>query len=383
MQRIVDFENCSGCHACFNVCPKSCISMKPDGEGFLYPEIDNEKCIDCGMCQKVCPVLTEYKGKSKGSAYACINKDDETRKNSSSGGMFSLIAEHILSQGGIVFGAAFDEDLSVCHVEINCTDDLHKLRGSKYLQSRIGNTYKKVKVHLELGKTVLFSGTPCQISGLITFLGKDYENLLLQDIICHGVPSPFVWREYLKFRGNQTGGKAEKASFRDKSYGWKRYFVKLDFAGGRKYMKPFDKDLFMRAFLNNLCLRPSCYACHSKSVERQSDITLADFWGIENICPELFDNKGTSLMLVNSPNGQALFDAVKEKMEYREVDFDKAIKNNSSISVSAKLPPKRDEFMSLIKNKSFDKAVKKCVFRKKFSRAVRLTKRIVKKVTGK
>ncbi len=380
MQKIVDFEKCSGCHACFNACPKNCISMKPDEEGFLYPEIDNEKCIDCGMCQRVCPVLTKYKGYPKGNAYACINKSDETRKFSSSGGIFSLLAEHIISQDGVVFGAAFDNDLNVCHMGIRDIDELKKLQGSKYVQSKIGDTYKQAREYLEAGKKVLFSGTPCQISGLLTFLGKDYENLVCQDIVCHGVPSPLVWKEYLKFVENQIGAKAKKVTFRDKSYGWKRYFVRLDFDKEKKYTQPFNRNLFMKGFLENLYLRPSCYDCHSKSVERQSDITLADFWGIEKIHPEFFDNKGTSLVLENSEKGRQLINAISSKMHHKKVDIDSALKFNPSAYRSACIPKNRKRFMKLLCAVSFKKAIKRNVNNKFIKRCTNFIKRSLLKV---
>lgn len=383
MQKIVDFKKCSGCHACYNACPKQCISMKPDSEGFLQPVIDDSLCINCGLCKKVCPVLSEYKGNPKGRAYACINNNEDIRQHSSSGGVFTLIAEYILNLGGVVFGAAFDEDLNVHHIEVTETDTLSKLRGSKYLQSRIGDTYKSAKAYLQDGKPVLFTGTPCQISGLYSYLGKDYENLYTQDLICHGVPSPDVWQKYLDYVKSvncDTISKNTLPSFRDKSNGWKNYCLSIFLKNYGKLTVPPHKNLYSKAFLGNLSLRQSCYDCHSKSVERQSDITLADFWGIEKTCPEFFDDKGTSLVLVNSPKGKKLFDAVSTLMLYKEVNTDEALKYNPSAFCSVVAPKNRELFMRLANETSFDKAIKACIKTNSIKKVLRLAKRILRKV---
>lgn len=380
MQKIIDIKNCTGCHACYNACPKQCISMQSDNEGFLRPVIDNSLCINCGLCKKVCPVLGEYKGNPKGTAYACINNNEETRQQSSSGGVFTLIAEYILSLGGVVFGAAFDEDLSVYHIEVTNIEALSKLRGSKYLQSRIGDTYKSAKAYLEGGKPVLFTGTPCQISGLYAFLGKDYENLYTQDLICHGVPSPDVWQKYLRFREKSAGASTQRTFFRHKKYGWEMFSVLLDFTNSTEYIQIFSKDLYMKGFLADLCLRPSCYNCHSKSVERESDITLADFWGIVRVCPEFFDDKGTSLVLVNSPKGAKLFDAISAFMHYKEVDMDEALKYNPSAFRSVAKPKKRELFMKMINEAPFDAAVEACIKKGLIEKSVILFKKAVRKV---
>lgn len=381
MQKIVNLKNCSGCHACFNICPENCISMFKDNEGFLYANIDNKKCINCGLCDRICPILNEYNGNDKGKAYACINKEENIRLNSSSGGIFSLIAKNILDKNGVVFGASFNEDFSVSHIEVTNKNELEKLRGSKYLQSTIGNTYKSVKKHLKQGRLVLFTGTPCQISGLKAYLQRDYDNLILQDIICHGVPSPDVWQKYLKFRQKKTMSTMQKIFFRNKQYGWKKFSLLLDFADGTEYVCPVLDDVYMISFLSNLTLRPSCYDCHSKSLERESDITLADFWGIDSICSELNDDKGVSLVFVNSPKGEKIFEEIKEMITFEQVDIDEAVKYNPSAHMSVNKPKHREKFLKQINENNFDKIVNKYTKPSFVKKCVIKLKRIAKIVS--
>lgn len=374
-------EKCTGCHACSNVCPKSCISMQIDSEGFLYPEIDTALCVRCGKCEQVCPALGEQVRKKVGQAYACINKNDEVRMQSSSGGVFTLIAEYVINNGGSVFGAAFDENLSVRHIAINSVDDIEQLRGSKYIQSSIGNTYKEAKKLLESGAPVLFTGTPCQISGLLLYLGKEYNNLFTQDLICHGVPSPVVWQRYVKYREAKSGSKTRRTFFRNKKYGWKTYSVQFKFSNCTEYEQILSEDLFMRGFLADLFLRPSCYQCPSKGIERQSDITLADFWGVENIAPEMFDNKGTSLVIVNSDKGKKLFDAISPQMNIKETAIEKALSFNTAAYKSVSLPPARARFMHLINGGTdFETAIRKSINDSIIKRALRKIKKIIRKV---
>ena len=378
MREIAEKQICSGCGACENACPKRCITMQSDSEGFLYPHIDEEKCIDCGKCGKICPVLNEYKGNPKGRAYACINKDDDTRMQSSSGGVFTLLAEYVLEKGGAVFGAAFDETLNVRHTVVVSKDELYRLRGSKYVQSRIGDTYKSVKEYLNGETPVLFTGTPCQISGLKAYLGKEYDNLITQDIICHGVPSPGIWQKYLNHLTDVD--KSNPPNFRSKHTGWESYSLRINLKGGKNYIQYAASDLYMKAFLNDLCLRPSCYQCHSKSLERESDITLADFWGVENIVPDMFDNKGTSLVFVNSAKGQKLFDAAADKMICKPVSLDEAVKYNSSAYKPAEENKKRSGFMQEIQDGDFESVVKKYTKQPMIRRCLRKIKGIIRKV---
>lgn len=386
MSQLADKYICSGCHACYNICPKNCITMETDSEGFLYPHIDERRCIDCGRCGEVCPVLHEYRGNKKGQAYACINRNEEIRMKSSSGGVFNLIAEWTIEHSGIVFGAAFDKQLNVKHIEVESEKDLYKLRGSKYLQSRIGDTYKTTERYLKQGRIVLFTGTPCQISGLKAYLGKEYDNLIMQDLICHGVPSPDIWQKYLVYQEKAHSCPIDRESlpvFRLKSKGWKRYSVSFNLLNDTEYQETLDKDMFMKAFLNNLCLRPSCYNCHSKSLERESDITLADFWGVENLLPDMFDDKGTSLVFINSEKGRRLFEKVAANTIFKEIDIDEAAIYNSSAYKSSIKPNNREWFMENLTADTFDEIVNKCVRISMIKRARRIFKSAVKKYTNK
>ena len=358
MIEIKDKAKCSGCHSCINICPKNCIEMKVDKEGFWYPEVDKEKCIECRLCEKRCPILNDMSVVNDPKAYACYNKDDRIREESSSGGIFTLLASYIIDKGGIVYGASFNQNFEVEHIEVTNKEDLSKLRGSKYVQSKLGNTYSKIKEHLNQDRLVYFSGTPCQIDGLLCFLNKRYDKLICQDLICHGVPSPKAWKKYLNEQNKRFNDIPKNINFRNKKYGWESFDICIEYEK-QIFNEIHKKDTFMQAFLNNLCLRPSCYDCHSKSMHRNSDITLADFWGIKEVCSEMYDSKGTSLVFINSKKGQELFNQIIQKMKYREVDINEATKYNPSASKSVKIPKKRDEFMSGLFSNNFDKYVRK------------------------
>lgn len=364
MIKITDKSLCSGCHACMSVCPKSAISMKEDNEGFVYPVIDESKCIDCGLCDKSCQVINPIIKERNPIAYACNNLNDEIRMKSSSGGTFSLIAEWIISQNGVVFGAGFDDKLNVVHMAVDCIDDLYKLRGSKYVQSIIGDAFVQAKELLEAGRTVLFTGTPCQIDGLLHFLKKDYDKLYTQDIVCHGVPSGMVWQKYLRYQEQLYGAlvlKEPYPSFRSKEEGWTNYRQTLSFDNGKNYNKFHKEDLYMKAFLKNVSLRYSCYDCHSKSVNRNSDITLADLWGCRSIAPDMFDDKGTSLVIINSEKGKVLFDAISKELNFEVINLDEAIKCNPSFCNSSYKSKKRCFFFENIDSMDFAQLVEKAI----------------------
>lgn len=354
MINITDKHKCCGCTACVSVCPKDCISMSEDKEGFLYPVVDSVKCIDCGLCEKVCPVLHPLKNEAEPLVYAAINSDESIRMQSSSGGIFTLLAESVIDNGGVVFGACFDRDWNVVHDYTETKEGLAKFRGSKYVQSNVGNSFSQVKIFLDAGREVLFSGTPCQVSGLKYYLRKPYPNLLTVDLVCHGVPSPEVWRKYLQETVCKAYGiKKNKSAvnlcdyisdikFRAKDKGWKKYSFKFEYKDGRIEINPFYENPYMNIFLSNLSLRPSCYACPAKLNNVQSDITLADFWGVNKIDPNIDDDKGCGLLFLNNKEKIGLLYSLQCMLFNQSLD--NVSKYNPSILYSVNKPGNRKFF---------------------------------------
>lgn len=385
MIEIQEKSNCCGCHACFSKCPKNAIEMIEDAKGFKYPKIDKEKCINCGLCDKVCPILNNKIITNSPKAYACINMNEQIRMQSTSGGIFTLLAETIIKNNGVVFGASFNEEFLVTHEYAEKIEDLYKFRGSKYLQSSINDTYKKAKEFLDADRYVLFTGTPCQIEGLIKYLGKDYSKLYLQDIICHGVPSPKVWKKYIEYKEKQYDSSVNKMNFRDKSAeGWNKYHFKMDFKNNNSYNIIHGNDSYMKAFLSHLALRESCTSCKFKKENRLSDITLADFWGINNIKPEMNDEKGTSLVIVNSEKGKELFELIKENIKFEEVDFKEAIKYNPSMVRVSNKSENSDKFFDELDDNEFDEVVRMYLPKQSFIQRVKAkVKKVFKKVLNK
>lgn len=333
--------------------------MIADEEGFLYPSVDKSLCINCGACDRVCPELNNHVGGGTPKAYAAYTLDDEIRAQSSSGGIFSVLASYVLNNGGVVFGAAFDDDFNVHHICVDKEADMYKLRGSKYLQSRTEDSFAKTKQFLNEGRKVLFSGTPCQIAGLHNYLGKDYENLVMVDLICHGTPSPLVWQKYLSSIANSDNGKIKSIFFRNKTYGWRGYSISVEYDDAQYISKNSDNK-YIKAFIRDVCLRPSCYNCPSKGLARSSDITLADFWGIENLMSEMDDDKGTSLVMIHSEKGEQIFADISKNIKCKPTDFNEAIKHNPSMLRSVYRPKDRDKFMkAILSGKPFDKMVDK------------------------
>lgn len=310
--------------------------MKYFHDGFFYPEVDQSLCVNCGLCAKVCPINSCTPSIYPKEAFAIKHKDEVIRQSSSSGGAFSAIASKIIVGNGVCFGAALDDTFSVVHTECCTLDELHSLRGSKYSQSKVGHTLREAKKLLERGKTVLFSGTPCQIAGLKSYLGKDYENLITVDFICHGVPSSSLLRKYLDFMQSSANSKICNVSFRDKTYGWKNFSMKIGYSNQPPVISTVDNDKYLRAFLLNLFLRPSCYNCKFKDHNYQSDLTLADFWSIDKVLPQLNDDKGISLVIVNTPKGQMLLNSVHSQIDVCQVPFDEAVSVNPSYKKSCR-----------------------------------------------
>lgn len=361
MTGITDYDKCTGCGTCSQICPKTCITMKRNEEGFLYPIVDHENCINCKKCVKYCP---ENREKTDGSetikGYMAYNLTLGERLRGSSGGIFELIASYVLNHGGVVFGAVMAKNCkSVYHTVAHTEKELRKMCGSKYVQSDIKETFKLAKEYLDNGKKVLYSGTPCQISGLLAFLGRTYENLYTQDIICHGVPSPMVWEKYVEYREKVASARAQRIFFRHKKYGWKRFSLLISFENNREYLSPLDKDLFMQGYLSNIFLRKSCYQCTHKTEHTESDISLADMWGIENIDPNANDNQGCSLIIVQSSKGEKLIEDIKESLWIKEIDLKEALKYNSARLRSVDLNMNRQLFMQDLSQYPIERVLKK------------------------
>lgn len=347
-------NNCCGCGACEQICPKHCITMSMDNEGFVYPTVDIDTCVNCHLCEKVCPFIVEQNARKPIKIFAAKCANDEIRLQSSSGGVFSAIAQSVLKEGGVVFGAKFNQKWEVVHDYTETTEGLKEFRGSKYIQSRIGNNYKKVKDFLIKGRKVLFSGTPCQIAGLKKFLCKEYETLLTVDVVCHGVPSNKVWQTYLE--EITDGGRIEYVSFRNKEKGWRNYSLVIK-TSNHEYTFPMEEHIssFMKGFLKELYLRPSCYNCKVKKFRSQSDITLADYWWIKNVVSDFDDNNGCSLIYINSRKGMDVFDSLD--MKKRETDTDADIKGAylflGAVCCSAEYNQKRNIFFKRLGNEKF------------------------------
>lgn len=383
MIEIKNKSRCTSCTACKTICPKQCITMKKDEEGFLYPVINESNCIDCHLCEKVCPLLNEEVfDDTITEGYAVINKNEQVRNESTSGGFFSLLANYVLDLNGYVVGACYDENFIVKHIAINDKNELYKLRGAKYSQSELGNIFKQVRNLLDQKKYVLFSGTPCQVSGLKSFLRKDYERLITVDLICHGVPSPLAWKKYLEYRYKQdnNGEKAISINLRSKISGWSNYHYSVVFDyDNYKYEKLNGQDPFMKSFVSNLCLRPSCYSCHFKGIQRISDFTLGDYWGIWNQIPEMDDSKGTSIVFVHSQLGKNIFNQLKNSILYQEVDVNKAIEENPSMIKNSQKNDRRKDFMNDLKNHDFNYLIDKYELKQKIVKPT-LLRRILNKV---
>jgi len=371
MIEIKEKYNCCGCSACVQICPKQCISLSADNEGFLYPQVDTAACINCGLCEKVCPVINQNEPRKPLEVYAAKNTNEEIRLKSSSGGIFTLLAEHIISEGGVVFGARFNEDWEVVHDYTETVEGLELFRGSKYVQSIIGENFKKAKNFLDEGRKILFSGTPCQVAGLKKFLRKEYENLLTVEVVCHGVPSPMVWHDYLDYRRakHATGKNSVSSfinelpvitgiSFRDKTWGWKKFGFRICYAASKAAentvsesvsnvnceITPFNEDIFMKGFLNNLYLRPSCYHCAARQGKSGADISIADYWGVQKFYLTFDDNKGTCAVMTNTLKGLQYYGLIKSKVDCILSCYDKVVTNNPCIENSVAMPKQREMF---------------------------------------
>lgn len=318
MIEIIDKKDCTGCNACYDACPKKAISLNTDIEGFWYPVVDKEKCIDCGLCDRTCPVINIKELKKndfeKPVCFAAIHKNIEIRFASTTGGLFSALAEQMYKEGGYVGGAIYDENFTVKHFISNNPEDLVRLRQSKYSQSYTVGIFQEIKRLLLAGEKVLICGTPCQMAGLRRFLKKDYENLIIIDFICKSITSPKFYSKYLDYWERKTGSKLIEFKFKDKELGWRSLVKRFDFKNGKTlYSRAQDNDLYSSAYHHNIVSRPSCYKCQFKGFPRMADITIADFWGCEKFAAykELDDNAGTSAVMCNSRKGLDFFKKLK------------------------------------------------------------------------
>lgn len=357
MPHLCDNTTCTGCSACFNACPVGAISMQPDSiEGFYRPAVDSEKCIKCLKCEDSCPIINPVQPHAESdSVFAAWHLDEDIRRTSSSGGAFSALAQSVLDENGIVIGASYDDDLNLSHIAIEAAGDLKKLRASKYFQSYVGDSYKKAIEYLKAGRKVLFCGTPCQIAGFRSFLGnKQYDNLILVDFVCHGVPSPNYFKAYLNWI-EEKYGKIKYFSFRNKNKGW---YDALRVAFGAKTTVMKGKyDAYWVGFNGNLCLQEACYDCHFLGKKRNSDITIGDFWGIGKSIPfghKSQIEKGVSMIIVNTSKGSRLLDAASSRLEMYQRSMEEVITGNMAMIKPSFRPKVRDEFYKDLNTKKFD-----------------------------
>ena len=358
---ITSKEDCCGCTACANICPNEAITMIADKEGFLYPSIDEKRCVDCGMCQKICPIMKQqFFNNFKQKAFLFQNKNEKIRKESTSGGFFSAISEYVINKGGIVIGASFDNDWKVIHTMANNSRELCKFRKSKYVQSNLGKMYTKIKEQLNRGTLVCFSGTPCQVAGLKSYLQWDYDNIILIDIMCHSVPSPLYFEKYKKYICDKLNAKKIlDINFRDKrKFGYKYPMMTIETDNGI-YSEGIDTDPYLRAFFKDYSVRPSCYNCKFKTQKRVSDITIWDCFNISEIDKSFDDDKGTTRMLIHSKKGLNILNQLKD-VKYKEINVKTATNEVCEMINSVRYNNKRNAFFDdLSKNENTNEIINK------------------------
>lgn len=381
------FENkseCCGCTACMNICPNKAIRMKIDEEGFLYPVIDKEKCIECGLCKKVCALQNGYNIENrleKVEVYATKNKSDIVRMHSSSGGLFYTLSKNVLNKNGVVYGCIFDDNFHAIHIRTDNMDGIKKMMGSKYSQSELGNVYNNVKKDLKNGKLVLFTGTPCQVAGLNKFLkDKDNSKLILVDLICHGTPSPQLFQDYIKFLEKTKKKKIKGYYHRSNKISWQQHTENVVYEGGKEDYTSRLSQTWKRIFYSDLCLRPSCYSCKYTNTKRPGDITIGDFWGIEQYDKEFVDKKGVSLVLINTTKGQKLFKEISNDLLINKRKIEEAIVKNPQLKQPINISiNERKKFWSDYKNNGFKYIANKYGGYNNIGKLKNLIKRIIKR----
>ena len=343
-------ETCCGCSACYNICAKQAISMRPDEEGFLYPEIDQVQCVDCGRCREICPITYEGNYKESGTPrfYVARHRSQEVLEKSTSGGAFTAISDAVLRQNGVIYGADYDENFYVLHQRAESPEQRDRMRISKYVQSDMRDIYAQIEADLKNGRIVLFTGTPCQAAGLRGFMGNSplVDKLYICDLICHSIPSPLIWEEYKRLLERENGGKLVSVQFRSKKHGWSRENSNKGFLFTTDQSpKVQEDDRFYQLFFKvGAITRPSCSKCRFTDIQRASDLTIADYWGIEKYSPEWFDSLGVSVIMVNSIKGSALFDQAKQDLFEGERPKEESLNEQKRLRESGQLPKNRNKF---------------------------------------
>ena len=338
---------------CGDICPKSAISF-PLNKGFWYPDVNEGTCVNCGLCSKRCPVININRERESESVdyYGVKSKDEDVRWHSTSGGFFSELAQFFLQQKGFIIGAIYDNNNMIIHTVGNNVDDIKRLRQSKYAQSITRGIYKQVKSLLKQNKNVLFCGTPCQVEALYSFLGNREENLVTMDFVCLGICSPWIYRKYLELMETKYQSKVSRVWFKNKSNGWRSISNQIDFENGSTYLRTGSDDLFMRLFVHDkLSMRENCSRCKFRSMHHISDFTVGDFWGIENVRPELDDNKGISALCVNTGRARHIFEIIKDRMDYFPCDAESISQGNFSTITPFQPNPDRHDFMDDVSKK--------------------------------
>ena len=355
---ICPVESCTGCHSCYNACPVKAIHMNNDILGHVYPYIDMDKCIDCNLCRKACPSVVPVATQRPKTAFAAWSLDEEERRTSSSGGAASVFSRHVLARGGVVYGAALDDDLRIAHIRVDTDDCLPKLKGSKYVQSIIGSTFRAVSIDLDEGRKVLFIGTPCQIAGLRRYLSKEYQNLCTVDLVCHGVPSQQLLFEHIARKVH--GQDFDSISFREVS----GFYLRISRKGTPLYLRSLYDDEYYIGFMKGLFYRSSCYSCTYAKPERVSDITIGDFWGLGKRKPFLHSTSdGCSLIMPNTTQGLSFIRNCSDELFLEERDVQEAIQGNSQLRGPSLRHGNADKFKILYQRYGFEKAAKRCIWK--------------------